>query len=76
LLGGPNLLPRAEVAKLIDARGRYGVVSKVSGEPGCPVAAEDLGARRQSSGGPERYLVTRDELIALVDEAMRARDYR
>lgn len=74
LLGGPNLLPRAEVAKLIDARTRYGIKSKATGEPGCPVAAEDLSL---SGGGAsvtgERFQVTREELIALVDEALRAR---
>jgi L-fuculose-phosphate aldolase len=68
LLGGPNLLPRAEVAKLIDARGRYGVRSKASGEPGCPVAAEDIPG---SAAG--KFEVTREELIALVEEAMRSR---
>ena len=36
-------------------------------EPGCPIVAEDVG---QSE---ERFQVTRQELIALVDEALRAR---
>jgi L-fuculose-phosphate aldolase len=74
LLGGPNLLPRAEVDKLIDARTRYGIASKAAGEPGCPVAAEDLSAaaRRVTACSPEKFEVTREELIALVEEAMRA----
>ncbi len=67
LLGGPNVLPRQEVSKLFDARTRYGVRSRAGAEPGCPVVAEDVG------DGEERYTVTRSELIALVDEAMRAR---
>lgn len=70
LLGGPQLLPREEVNKLLDSRTRYGVKAKSSGEPGCPVAREDVGA---PSGGEERFYVTRAELIGLVAEAMRAR---
>jgi len=67
LLGGPNVLPRQEVDKLFDSRTRYGVKARSGAEPGCPVVAEDV------EGGEERFLVTRSELIALVDEAMRAR---
>jgi L-fuculose-phosphate aldolase len=68
LLGGPKVLPREEVQKLIDARGRYGFVSKTGAQPGCPVAAEDV----TPAGTPaERFYVTRDELVALVDEALR-----
>lgn len=66
LLGGPTVLPREEVDKLLDSRTRYGIKAKVAGEPGCPVAAEDL-------GGEQKFVVTRSELIALVDEALRAR---
>jgi hypothetical protein len=54
------------VDKLLDSRTRYGVKARSAGEPGCPVAAEDL-------GGEERFMVTRAELIGLVDEALRAR---
>ncbi|MBI3665858.1 MAG: class II aldolase/adducin family protein [Acidobacteria bacterium] len=68
LLGGPNVLPREEVTKLFGSRTRYGVKGRTSPEPGCPVVAEDLPA-----DGQERYYVTREELIALVDEALRAR---
>ncbi|MBK9170668.1 MAG: class II aldolase/adducin family protein [Bryobacterales bacterium] len=67
LLGGPNVLPRAEVDKLLDSRTRYGVKSRSGGEPGCPVTAEDLAT------GEERFFVTRQELISLVEEAVRAR---
>jgi hypothetical protein len=69
MLGGPKVLPREEVSKLLDSRTRYGVKAKVSGEPGCPVAAEDL----PSGGGEERFYVTRSELIGLVDQALKAR---
>ena len=70
LLGGPNVLPRGEVQKLIDARGRYGFASKNEGAPGCPVAAEDL-PLASTNTSQERFYVTRDELVALVDEALR-----
>ena len=68
MLGGPNVLPRKEVNKLLDSRSRYGVKALSSGEPECPVVAEDL-----SGGREERFWVTRTELIGLVDEALRAR---
>jgi len=67
LLGGPTVLPRLEVDKLLDSRTRYGVKSRAGAQPDCPVVAEDL------DGGPEKFVVTREELVALVDEAMRAR---
>jgi len=67
LLGGPNVLPRVEVEKLFDSRTRYGVKARSGAEPGCPVVAEDL------DGRPERFEVTREELMGLVEEALRAR---
>jgi L-fuculose-phosphate aldolase len=74
LLGGPNVLPREEVTKLLDSRTRYGVKSRSGGEPGCPVVAEEEGTPVAcASDGKERFWVTRDELIALVDEAMKTR---
>jgi L-fuculose-phosphate aldolase len=66
MLGGARVLPRAEVDKLFDSRTRYGVKAKAGAVPGCPVVAEDIG-----SG--DKFEVTREELIALVDEALRAR---
>jgi L-fuculose-phosphate aldolase len=68
LLGGAKALPRQEVDKLLDARTRYGVKARNTGEPGCPVAADD-----PNQGGDSRFYVTRAELIALVDEALKAR---
>lgn len=75
MVGGARPLPRVEVDKLFESRGRYGVSSRASAEPGCPVAAEDaqgtetLGTRISDNG----YYVTRDELIQLLEEAIRAR---
>jgi L-fuculose-phosphate aldolase len=67
LLGGANVLPKTEVDKLLDARGRYGIKSRAGAQPDCPVVAEDL----PQNG--DKFFVTREELIALVDEALKAR---
>lgn len=67
LLGGPTVLPRGEVQKLVDARTRYGVKASSTGEPACPVTAEEVG------GTAGRLSVTREELIALVEQALKAR---
>jgi L-fuculose-phosphate aldolase len=66
LLGGPTVLPKVEVEKLLDARTRYGVKTRSGLRDGCPVVAEEAGSE-------EKITVTRSELIALVDEAVRAR---
>jgi L-fuculose-phosphate aldolase len=68
LLGGPTVLPKSEVDKLFDARSRYGVKARVGAVPGCPVTAEDI-----AQPGPDKFVVTREELTALVEEALRAR---
>src|SRR3954447_22900120 len=59
LLGGPKVLPRDEVDKLLDSRTRYGVKAKSAGEPGCPVALEDTGTRAAAAGAEDRFYVTR-----------------
>ena len=68
LVGGPKVLPRRDVAALYESRARYGVSSRSNLEPGFPLTAEDLQPDRR-----DRIELTRDELIALVDEALRAR---
>lgn len=70
LLGGGKALPRVEVDKLFDSRTRYGVKARSGPEPGCPIVAEDL-----MPGGEERFWVTRSELVAMVDEAMKLRSH-
>ena len=67
MLGGPKLLPRAEIAKLFAARARYGVRVPNQFESGNPVAAEDV------PEGDEKFEITRRQLIGLIDEAMRVR---
>jgi len=42
LLGGAKALPRAEVAKLVEARARYGVQTPAGQDPDVPLTAEDL----------------------------------
>lgn len=67
MLGGPKLLPRVEVEKLFEARRRYGVTVPNQFEPGNPVTAEDM----PDSG--EKFEMTRQQLVALIDEALRVR---
>lgn len=67
MLGGARALPREEVRKLFESRHRYGVSSRAQMEPGSPVVAEDV----QSAS--ERFELTRAELLAIIDEALRAR---
>jgi len=74
LLGGPKVLPREEVDKLLDSRTRYGVKARSAGVPGCPVAAEDVGGG-DLGGGEDRFYVTRAELIGLVEEAIKRADW-
>jgi L-fuculose-phosphate aldolase len=70
LLGGARALPRAEIAKLFAARERYGVKSNSRFEPGSPLAAEDL------PEDTEKFELTRDQLLALIDEAVRVSSSR
>ena len=71
LLGGPRVLPRDEVEKLFEARARYGVTSYNRMAPGRPIVAEDNAAEDVKDRA--RLTITRDQLIALVDEALRSR---
>lgn len=73
LLGGAKALPREEVQKLYDSRTRYGVKARAGIEPGCPVAAEEMPLIEDAHNGTDKFSVSRDELVALVEEALRAR---
>ena len=66
LLGGATVLPKTEVQKLVESRKRYGVKAYDGMAEGCPLSAEDM-------GGQEKFVVTRDELVAMVNEALRAK---
>ena len=67
MLGGARALPREEVRKLFESRARYNVNSRAGMEPGAPLVAEDV----QPSS--ERFEISRAELLAIIDEALRAR---
>jgi L-fuculose-phosphate aldolase len=71
MLGGPKLLPRAEIAKLFTARARYGVCLPNQFEPGNPLAAEDVAD--DGSENEEKFEITRRQLMSLIDEALRVR---
>jgi len=67
LLGGPKVLPRVEIQKLFDARGRYGLHAASRFELGCPMAAEDLPEPN------EKIEITREQLLSIIDEALKVR---
>jgi L-fuculose-phosphate aldolase len=67
LLGGAKPLPRIEIQKLFEARGRYGAASRNHYEPGWPMAAEDM------PDSSEKIVTTRDELLQIIDEALKVR---
>jgi L-fuculose-phosphate aldolase len=79
LLGGPRPLPRVEIAKLFEARARYGVKSNNRFEPGAPLCAEDLAPcaqgqnEVQNGAAPPKFEGTRDQLLAAIDEALKVR---
>lgn len=60
-LGGPHLLPKAEVQKLIAARSRYGV--------SCPGGSSELPLTAEAA--ENRITLTRQELETFVEEAIR-----
>jgi L-fuculose-phosphate aldolase len=67
LLGGPRVLPRREVQKLLDSRGRYGVPSNAAFKQPPPVVAEEY---RPADARPS---ITKEELAGLIEEVLRAR---
>jgi L-fuculose-phosphate aldolase len=77
LLGGPRPLPRVEIAKLFEARARYGVKSNSRFEPGAPLCAEDLApcasGQHENGASQPKFELTRDQLLAAIDEALKVR---
>ena len=63
LLGKQVLLSGGDVEKLLAARVRYGTTTAAQASPECPVTSEAV------SG--ERISITREELEALIEEAVR-----
>jgi hypothetical protein len=62
------VLPRADVKRLFAARERYGVKARNSYEPGWPLAAEDMQDQAE-----EKLEMTRSQLLALIEEALKVR---
>jgi L-fuculose-phosphate aldolase len=65
LLGKQVLLSSADVEKLLAARARYGLTTAAQVGAECPVTAESLAG--------DRVTLTRDELAALIEEAVKNR---
>ncbi len=73
LLGRQQLLSEEEVSKLYEARERYQGAACSPRPTGCPLTDQAAGtapAKAPSAGG-ERFLVTREELAAIVEDAVR-----
>ena len=68
LLGKQVLLSGRDVEKLLAARVRYGTSTAATLAPECPVTSDTSGS---AAGEPERIPVTRQELEALIEEAVR-----
>lgn len=64
LLGKQALLSGRDVEKLLAARARYGSTTASQVAPECPVTSE--------TGAPNRVSLTRQELEALIEEALRS----
>jgi L-fuculose-phosphate aldolase len=65
LLGKQVLLSGRDVEKLLAARARYGTTTAAPVSSNCPVTSDSAG------GGSDRISVTRAELEALIEEAVR-----
>jgi L-fuculose-phosphate aldolase len=65
LLGKQVLLSGRDVEKLLAARARYGTTTAAPVSSNCPVTSDN------AVGRPDRISVTREELQALIEEAVR-----
>ncbi len=68
LLGKQVLLSGRDVEKLLAARVRYGTTTAATVTPGCPITSDTVGS---AADEPERISVTREELEALIEDAVR-----
>lgn len=87
MLGRQQLLTQEEVSKLIDARERYGLTGPSKSAPSCPVTAgspppssresaptatiASKAAEAKPQDGSGKITVTREELAAIVEDALR-----
>jgi L-fuculose-phosphate aldolase len=65
LLGKQVLLSGRDVEKLLAARVRYGTTTAAPISPNCPVTSDKV------ASGSDRISITREELEALIEEAVR-----
>lgn len=68
LLGQQVLLSTRDVEKLLVARARYGITTASQVRPDCPVTRETAASAPRE---PNRISLTREELDALIEEAIR-----
>ena len=68
LLGKQVLLSGRDVEKLLAARARYGTTTASTVSSACPVTSDGI---QDAADKPERISVTREELEALIEEAVR-----
>jgi L-fuculose-phosphate aldolase len=73
LLGGAKALPRVEIQKLFQSRERYGVASRNRFEPGQPLAAEDMPDPEDRPNPKDKIEITREQLLSIVEEALKVR---
>ena len=71
LLGKQHLLSGRDVEKLLAARVRYGATTAAQVSLACPVTSDALGAALEAGGATHRVSLTREELEALIEEAVR-----
>jgi len=67
LVGGAKALPRREIETLFAARQRYRIKSRTRFESGNPIAAED------QPDPAEKLQITREQLLAIIDDALKLR---
>ena len=67
MLPPDKAMSREEIEKLFAARARYGVKARNRFEPGAPLAAEDM------PDPAEKIEITREQLLSIIDEALRVR---
>src|SRR5574340_89466 len=75
VLGRQQLLSQEDVGKLVASRERYGISTPPGGlPPGCPVT-EPAPPKKPAESAPaaaaDKFVVTREDLAAIVEEAMR-----
>jgi len=73
LLGRQQLLSDEDVRKLVVAREKYGITTPAAQAAGCPVTATvgPQAAAGAATEGGERLSVTREELMSIVNDAVR-----